>query len=370
MEETTRRRVLAGSAATIGGLVAGCAGRASDGSQDSGGGTHTVSMDPVGEVELDGVPKTVATYCPGYADMAVALGHADAVASVGLPSRYHTDGYDELDGVSVDKSSLTKLYQGGVDKEVFLNLGSDLHLIDPNWLLNNFKGWENSDVETVRDRVAPFLGNTIFRRTDDWHGYRYYTMYEAFGKVAEVFQETERYERFAEFHDGFVADVQSRLPPLDDRPAAMLLWQKKNEPETFYPYRLSGQGTNKKQFHDLGVTDALNDTGISGLSTSDRGTVDYEVLLDVDPDAILLRGHEGKSRGEFEDTVLAFMRNHDTASQLRAVQNGAVYRGGPIYQGPIQNLFLTERYAKLLYPEEFSEDRLFDRSTVSGIIAG
>lgn len=50
--------------------------------------------------------------------------------------------------------------------------------------------------------------------------------------------------------------------------------------------------------------------------------------------------------------------------------NDAVYRGGPIYQGPIQNLFLTERFATLLFPEAYSEGELFDRQRVADIVDG
>ncbi|MFT4884227.1 MAG: iron complex transport system substrate-binding protein, partial [Natronomonas sp.] len=108
-------------------------------------------------------------------------------------------------------------------------------------------------------------------------------------------------------------------------------------------------------------------TGIEGLSTNDRGQIDYETMLEVDPDSILIRGHETKTREEFEETVLAFMQDHDVASDLTAVQEGRVFRGGPIYAGPIHNLFLTERFAKLYFPDSYSGD-LFDREELAGII--
>jgi len=338
-------------------------------------GSYSVSMEPVGEVTFESVPENWATYFPGYADMAVALGHGDGLNSVGAKSRYHTGYYEDLEGVSMDKSELTELYDGGVGKEIFYALDSEFHLIDPNWLLNNFKGWKRSDVEELVENLGPFLGNVIFRRTDPWHDYRYYTMYEAFEKVAAVFQATERYSQFKAFHDDYIGRITDRLPPESERPNAVLLWQAKDEPESFYPYRISppsadGYGTNKKQFHDLGVMDALAGTGQKGLSTDDRGQVDYEALLEVDPDSVLLRGHEGKTRAEFENTVLAYMREHSVASSLTAVQNGAVFRGGPIYEGPIQNLFLTERFAKLYYPDTFTESRLFDRASVASIVTG
>ncbi|EMA70047.1 hypothetical protein [Halorubrum kocurii] len=58
-----------------------------------------------------------------------------------------------------------------------------------NFSLNNsFFGLDDSNVEELTENVAPFIGNTTFRRTDGWHTYRHYTMYEAFEKVSAVFQ--------------------------------------------------------------------------------------------------------------------------------------------------------------------------------------
>jgi len=331
---------------------------------------YTVEMAPVGAVEFPAVPETWASYFPGYADMGVALGQADGLSAVGFKSRFHTQYYDELDGVSVDKGELTQLYDEGIDKELYYELDNDVHLTDPQWLLNNsFFGLDRGDVEEVTESVAPFVGNTIFRRTDPWHDYRYYDMYGAFRKVAEVFGREEQFVAFKSFHDEYLARVQAKLPSADQRPAGLLCFAASAEPEAFSPYRLTDKGTNKKQFHDLGVSDALSGTGIDGLSTDDRGQIDYETLLEVDPETLFVRGHEQKSREEFENTVLAFMRDHSLASELTAVENGAVYRGGPIYQGPVQNLFLTERFATLLYPDRFSGD-LFDRDEVADIITG
>ncbi len=160
------------------------------------------------------------------------------------------------------------------------------------------------------------------------------------------------------------------MPPESERPAGLLCFASGAEPEQFSPYRLSDQGTNKKQFHDLGIKDALAETGIEGLSTTDRGQIDYETMLEVDPESILIRGHEGKTREEFESTVLAFMEQHPVASDLTAVKEGQVFRGGPIYEGPIQNLFLTERFAKLYFPDAFGEGELFDRGELAGIVTG
>jgi iron complex transport system substrate-binding protein len=397
----TRRDYLAYGGVAVAGLLAGCTSDSGSGSTDTPTDgadstptateaddatptateadestatpdqSYSVSMAPVGKVTFQEPPESVAHYFPGYADMAVALGHGDSVNSLGLPSRYHVDHYEELSGVSIDKSSITKLIgDAGISKEMFYSLDSDLHMIDPQWLINNnvFK-LEKSDIEEIESNVGPFFGNTIFRRTDTWHDYRYYSMYEAFEKVAKVYDERERFAQFKSFHDEFVADVQASLPGPDSRPNALLCWQGKDEPEAFYPYRLSGKGTNKKPFRDLGVTDALAQTGIEGLSESDRGTIDYETILQVDPDSLLVRGHEGKSREEFENTVVQYMKDHEVASELTAVENGKVFRGGPIYTGPLHHLFLTERYANLYYPDSY-DGELFDRGELAGIITG
>lgn len=326
---------------------------------------YSVSMVPVGEVTFQRVPETAAIYCSGYADMLVALGHGDAIESVGQRSRFPTTGYDEL-GVSVDKRSIADLITQGVSRETFLAIDADVHIIDPNWLINVFDATSEADVAQISDRVGPFFGNTIFRRTDDWHDYRYYSMYEAFEKTAQVFQEVERFEAFRSFHDEVVSSVRVSIP--DEGPKAALVWGGADKPTSFSPYRLDGEGANKKAFHDLNVRDAFADAGIDALSTSTRKKVDYETLLEVDPEVLFVRGHEAKTRAEFQDTVLAFMEGHETASRLTAVENGDVYRGGPIYLGPIQHLYLLERFAGQLYPESVSGD-LFDRDELAAIIS-
>lgn len=383
--QSRRRFVKVGAALTTGALLAGCTGNGTSNGEtptetETTSGeegtterqSYTVSMAPVGDLTFEETPEKWSTYFPGYADMGVALGVADGLSAVGNKGRYHTFFYDELDEVSIEKSDLTELIgDGGIDKELYYELNNDVHLTDPEWLVkNSFFGLESADIEELTDTVAPFLGNTIFRRTDPWHSYRFYTMYEAFRIVAEVFQKEEQYQAFKAFHDDFIADIQADLPSADNRPNGLLCFAASNEPEKFSPYRLTDKGTNKKHFHDLGVSDSLSGTGIEGLSTSERGKIDYETMLEVDPETVFIRGHEPKTRAEFEDTVLSFMQEHPVASQLSAVEDGRVFRGGPIYQGPIQNLFLTERFATELYPDTFTDDRLFSRSKVADIVAG
>lgn len=326
--------------------------------------SYSVSMTPVGEVEFDRVPESISVYEPGYADMLVALGHGDAVASVGKKGRFHTGHYDELDGVGVDDSGIVDLVNAGVSQETLLDLDPDLYLMDPNWLTNVFE-LNGEDVSFLEERAAPFLGNTIFRRTDGWHDYDYYTLYGAFEKVAEVVQETERFEALRSFHDDYVDRIAADAP--DEGPRAALVWGGKAEPTSFSPYHLGGEGANKKAFRDLNVRDAIANSDVEALSQSQRSEIDYETLLDLDPEVLFVRGHEDKTPEAFRDTVVSFMQNHDTASRITAVENGDVYRGGPIYLGPLGHLFLTERFATRLYPDRFSGE-LFDRDELAGIV--
>ncbi|WP_436926918.1 ABC transporter substrate-binding protein [Halosimplex amylolyticum] len=333
---------------------------------------YSVTMAPVGEVTFDAVPEQWIAYCGEYADMGVALGRADGMTGIGGADRYYTGVYDELPGVDVDRERLER-YPQVRTKEQFYELENDVHVYDPGMLINWFD-WDQSDVDEIADNVGPFVGNLIFRRSDEWHDYRYYSLYEAFEKVGTVFQERERFEAFRELHDEFIADLQTQLPPADERPNVFLTFEGTNEPETFSPYRLNDRGTSKKQWRDLGVADALAGTGVENLSTENRGELDYENLLEIDPDVLLIRGHERKSATAFRDTVVAFMEDHPVGSELTAVQNGRVYRGGYLHQGPIHNLFLTERAAKQLYPDTFGEvtedTELFDRQRVADVVTG
>jgi len=382
-EAPTRRDYMKyGGAVVGGGLLAGCAGDSDTSNTPTSGdkatetdtttatqdSSYSVTMEPVGTVEFDEVPESVAPFTADYIDMMIALGHADTVESIWLQARYKTIHYDELPGVSIDLDGLTELWNDGVSKEPFYEMDADLHLIDPNALTTWFDVWDQEDLEEVRDNVAPFMGNVIFRRTDSWHDYRYYSLYDAFEKVAEILQERERFEAIKSVHEELVAYVSARLPAPDDRPNAALVWGGE-QPDVFYPYRLSGNGANKEHFRTMGLSDAFAETGVDGLSTSDTGSIDYETLLEVDPDSLLIRTHgRGLTREEFETRVIDHIEDHEVGSELTAVQEGRVFRGGPIYCGPLHNLFMIERYAQGYFPGEFTEDELVDRERLARVI--
>jgi len=376
--ETTRRRYLTAAAAlSTGGLLAGCTEQ-SDPADDSGGSTATgsptptttdssysVSMVPVGEVTFDSVPESWVANNGSWADMGIALG-LEPPEGVWLTSRYHTDYYDGIPDVSVDTSGMTSLFQDGVSKERFFALDGDVHVIDPNFLQNRFKGWSQGDVDEIRENVAPFFGNCIYAQHYPWHDdYRYYTMYEGFEKLAQVFQRTDRFEAFESIHADFEANLAPVVPSASDRPEVAVLFGVGNEPEQYYPY-IIGEGTGFKHFRQLGVRDALANTDIKDFHGS-RAAIDLETLLEVDPPVLMLRGYESMSADEFRSTVVSFLEGHDTASELTAVQNGDVYRAGGLYQGPITYMVLTERTASQLYG---FDGELFDRQRVADVVNG
>ena len=144
---------------------------------------------------------------------------------------------------------------------------------------------------------------------------------------------------------------------------------------SFYVYPVQ-DGNNHKQYRDLEMRGAFDDH-IEGS----YGEWDYEQLLEVDPDAIVFQyGFSHVSTTGFESR-LETMREDPVGSQLSAVQNDRLYRGGGSYQGPIVNLFQTEAAARQFYPGAFGEWNdmetlredsltLFDRQRVADIVNG
>ena len=373
-----RREYIVATGVGLAGAVAGCSGQSEADNGGSGGtndttesgttstdSSYSVSMEPVGEVTFESVPEVWVANNGSWADMGIALG-LDAPEGVWLPSRYHTRYYDEIPGVSVDGSSIRELWgDSGVGKEQFYEMDADIHVMDPNFLLSR-GSWDQSDIDEIETRIAPFFGNSIFSTGYEWHDYTYYTLYEAFEKLSQAFQRTDRFDAFQALHEEFQTSLEDIVPDSEsERPEVAIMWAGSDEPTSFSPY-LMEDGTSFKQWRDLGVRDAFAKTDVRDFH-SDRSEVDFETLLDIDPEYLLLRGQEDKTRSEFEDTVVRSLEADPTGSELTAVQNGNVYRGGSLYQGPITNLVLTERAASQVYDVERD---LFDRQRVADIVAG
>lgn len=373
---TRRQYVTSASALVVGGALAGCSTQSSSNSKNNGGNEKTttvsnepfsVSIEPMGKVTFEeGVPESWVANNGSWADMGIALGREPPKA-VWLPSRYHTQYYDDIPDVSVNTDDMDKLWgDSGVGKEQFYKLNADVHVFDPNFLMNRGK-WKQKDIDEIKNNVGPIFGNSIFSRGYPWHeDYKYYTLYEAFEKLARVFQRMERFNQFKELHGNFKSELDKLIPAKEKRPSVGILWPKDlNKPESFSPY-LIDKGTGFKSIRELKVTDALAEKGVENYYQN-RSTVDYEALLEADPEVLLIRGKEDTSAKKFNDTIVTFMKNHAAASKLTAVKNDAVYRAGPLYEGPITTLVITQRLAKDIYG---IEDRLFDRQRVSDIVNG
>lgn len=99
--------------------------------------------------------------------------------------------------------------------------------------------------------------------------------------------------------------------------------------------------------------------------------IDYEPLLDLDPEVLMFYTDQHRTAEDFQSTYLSFMQEHSTASGLTAVQEGQVFPTGSMYQGPIINFSKTERAAKQLFLEEFDDDeQLYDRQMIADVRAG
>jgi ABC-type Fe3+-citrate transport system substrate-binding protein len=199
-----------------------------------------------------------------------------------------------------------------------------------------------------------------------------------------VFQERERYETLASVHESMLQTIEADLPPENERPSAALVLFSTSD-EKMWGYKLNHPGYYAAHTRPMGVTDALADAVGPGYGDDGRNiTLDYELLLEADPDVLLVFG----PMTEYHDLeeIRTKLAEHEVASEITAVQEGNVYAQGARRQGPILNLFQTEMTAKQLYPGQFGkwpgyvdgdpypeiseEERLFDRERVTDVING
>jgi len=381
--DTTRRDTLKyGGTLLAGGALAGCVSDA-DGGESDGQGSYEACIEPAGCLTFEEVPETYIVNNGEWADMAFALGQRDGfqTATTMIPGFLF-----EPFGLDVPpESETTSLSTTNWDKEIFYDHDPDVILMDRNYMHET--GWDDSwdeeDTEEIEDNVAPFFGNNILRRRD-FHDYKLYTLYEAFDRLADLFQERDRYEAFTAVHDELQETVQSRLPPESERPEVAVI-NSASDPTngTFYTVDTESEGVETKHFRDLGIDSAYPDDLV------EQGTIDYEQLLDVDPEVIMVHWGIGTTGDQtsfspeaFHDQYVKPMADDGAGSQLTAVKNGNVYPGAFGSQGPLVNLLQTELTAQQLFPDEFGEfdpasfpevpeeHQLFDRQRVADIVNG
>jgi ABC-type Fe3+-hydroxamate transport system substrate-binding protein len=396
-ETPTRRDAIKYGGAVIGGgLLAGCIGQSNSASpltettaNDSSTATKTtepevesysVTMAPAGTIELDEVPKSVFTVLVHHADMVVALGHGDALNAMYSPSNFEGN-YDKLlerlNGVSVDWSNLYNSWNP--DKETLYELNSDLHLADPAYV-STMDAWDTADVEEVQTEIAPWFGNSLSRNHSeppaDWADqYQYYSLWDIFGKVAQVFREQERYEALSDVKATLDSTISSSLPASDNRPQTARIMTTP-ELDTIWTFHMNGPGFIRSHTRPFGVPDALSDV-------EESSTIDLETLVETDPEVILVEN--AFARSDDWRAVKKEFHNDPVAGEISAVKNDQVYPLSARYGGPIMNFFQLEMVSKQLYPEQFGEwpdydggpypdfskeEQLFDREQVANIING
>jgi ABC-type Fe3+-hydroxamate transport system substrate-binding protein len=389
----TRRDYIKGGGALVGGgLLGGCSGAGSNTTPTSTETTtsedtsYTVSMAPMGDVEFETVPETAMGFYPWYADMAIAVGHEDALQSLYAPEMFGSgmnNYYHHLDGVSIDWEGLTDPNPGnGTDKEIFYETDADVHFIDPV-LLASQDGWNSGDIEDITADLGPVFGNYYSTRRVDppegnRDGYEYYTVWEMAEKVAAVFRERERYQEIAAVHDELLDRIESGLPPEEECPTVARVWHLDG---AFRTFRTSEPGIWRADIWPLQPKDAFD-----GMDWENAiGDMDYEGLAEADPDVLLVMSGTTSYQNvaEIRETV----SNHPVGQELTAVQNDRVYASGAAWhQGPIMTMFGLEMTAKQLYPDAFGEwpgyvdgeplpeipddEQLFDRQRLAEIING
>lgn len=400
-EPTRRAFAKCGGAAALGGLLAGCTGGesedpAGDGGNETGsdGGdspgsdgdagsddeSYSVSISPTGEATFESPPETVFTRLTHHAGMAFALGRSDGLTAMHAPDYY--DGLwnqyvERLPGVSLDWTGLYSSWQPS--KEKLYALDSDVHLADPAWITQQ-DAWSREDVDEIGERVSPWFGNSLSDRhqepAGEWaDGYQYYGLWEQFELVAEVFRERERYEALAGVREDLLVTIDEQIPPEEERPSAIMVAAA--DIEEIYAYTLSNPGFLTAHTRPLGPRDAFGGSVDSGT------VVDFETILDADPDVILYLG--GMEPGTDMAGRRTAFEEDPVGSEVTAVRNDRIHPQGARYQGPILNLFQIEMTAKQLYPDAFGEwpryekgpypeipedERLFDRGRVADAING
>ncbi|CQR53969.1 MULTISPECIES: ABC transporter substrate-binding protein [Haloferax] len=402
----TRRKFLTyGGSVAAGGLLAGCTGSSesdatatdaaaadtaataestatseSTAESTADGSSYTVSMAPMGDVTFEGVPESIFTRLTHHAGMAFALGHGDAVNSMHAPDYYDAlwnQFTPRLPGVELDWTGLYSSWEPS--KERLYELDSDVHLADPA-SVSALGSWSQADLDEIEENVGPWFGNSFSARHQapptEWaDAYEYYGLWEIFAKVAQVLKEEAKYEALAAVREELLAAISADLPAEADRPTAVLLGP--SDLESIYAYNLSTPGFLTAHTRPLKPVSAFGDDVESG------STVDFETLLEADPDVILTLG--GMHPNTSMPDIRAGLRDDPVGAEISAVRNDRVYAQAGRYQGPILNLFQLEMTAKQLYPDQFGawpqysegpypdipeEEQLFDRQRVADIING
>lgn len=339
---------------------------------------YDVTLSPAGTVHFDNVPQRTVIFDENYLDMMVAMREEQKLVGYARPQNTTTQFYPHVPGLELhtDLDAVTPFYGQGIgrfDAEVLYRLNADVHHIDPV-RLQQMEGWNPAIIARVSQDLGPFIANRYSRA----HGYKadqpydYYTLWELSEKIGEVYQNAHRIRAIKAIYDDLVADIQSRLPPEDERPTVGIVNYNGNL--TFRVFRVNGPGFGTAEYRVLGVVDALE--SLSALSYGESfGVVDLETMLSLNPDVLIHNWTLPREEGRLQMSQMIELRDHALGSRLAAIQNNRVYPGGTPMQGPIVHLFQLEMAAKQIYPDIFGpfredhgypeDEQLFDRQRLA-----
>jgi ABC-type Fe3+-hydroxamate transport system substrate-binding protein len=396
----TRRDYVKYGGAVIGGsLLAGCSGRTDSGATpkstrtetttetvtETGTSTddvsYTVEMSPVAEVEFEDIPESAVSDLGIWADTLASLGYGDRLINVRSPDSRVTCHYDQLPGIEFDLDGVSDF--DPATKELYYELDPDVFHVDPVFRLM-WDDWDQGDVNEVIDNVAPFFANEGSRiGTSEYvenREYGFYTLEELTWKFAQVYQAGERAQALIDVRNELVAEIQSNLPPEDERPSVGRVLFYEGE---IYPYLFNGPGFGKAHQRPLEADDVFADS--DRVYERSGGTIDLEGLLQYDPDVLIFFDGIGYWFDAYEETKET-LEDDPVGRELAAVRNDRFYRGGTFDQGVALNLFQLEMTAKQVYPGRFGEwpgfeeqrvlpaipeeEQLFDRQRVADIVKG
>jgi len=393
---TRREYVKYGGAVAVGGMLAGCAGQSGEEStpgdttetdtsaestqEDT---TYEACIEPNGCYTFDEVPESIVTYEQDVTDMLIALDRTDELVATAVPDRYPTGFIDQLPDVSFDPESVEDAV-GVAGKESFYEWDADIHILDHRNAMSRFD-LSRDDIDELEENVGPFYGTYL--RRPDYDGGVHYGLYEGFKKVAEACRARPNAEALSELHADLVEQIRTELPPVSERPSVAYLTPTD---DSIFVWELGLRGTQYGAFRDLEIEQHNAFEGYHEDSDDVFIQADTELLLEADPDVIILHGGLGDiidPEGDYEATVEP-LTDDSVANQVTAVQEDRIYPIHLSLQGPITRMFITELFAKVLYPDRFGEhphaeppyenlmeplpeaDQLFDRQQLADIING
>jgi iron complex transport system substrate-binding protein len=210
--------------------------------------------------------------------MAVALGQLDGATVMLFEPTFY---YDPL-GIEIDDSVIRE-WGAMTNKESFFELDSDIHLVDTNALMQ-WTDLTQSDIDEIEQATGPFFGVRIARSQHEWqHDYPQCTLFDRFEKLAAVLKEQSRFEAFEALHDEVRSRTESKTEAITEQPTIGLINSGSNPEEgEFFTLALPGEGAEVKACQRMPIRD-----GFAGQAR-DQATVDYEALLEADPDEISL----------------------------------------------------------------------------------